>query len=232
MIETTEALPSLAVQTDGDLAARARGGDGTAFAAIMRRHNQLLYRLARGILQNESEAEEAVQEAYVRAFTALAGFKGEASLSTWLSRIVVNEALGRLRRRRPTAGVDEIDGAVSVAWLGSFGLGTPETAAAQAEIRHLLEAAIDRLPAAFRTVFVLRAVEHMSVEETASCLGIAKETVRTRFFRARRLLRQDLGDRFAAALEDTFPFAGARCDRIVGKVLGRLTMPGATIAAG
>jgi RNA polymerase sigma-70 factor, ECF subfamily len=222
--DTIDTLPTHRPGSDIDLVARAHGGDGAAFAVIMRRHNQRLYRLARGILQNDSEAEEAVQEGYVRAYTALAGFKGEASLATWLSRIVLNEALGRLRRRRPTAGIEEIDTAAGTGWLGPLGLGSPEAAAAQTEIRHILEQAIDRLPASFRTVFVLRAVEHLSVEDAAASLGIPKETVRTRFFRARRLLRQDLGQRLGAMLDDTFPFLGARCDAIVVSVLRRLAL--------
>jgi RNA polymerase sigma-70 factor (ECF subfamily) len=211
------------VEPDAQLAERARAGDHDAFALIMRRHNRRLYRIARSIVGDDAEAEEVVQEAYCRAFVGLGGFRADASLATWLSRIAANEALMRLRRRRPTATLDEIDARpAALGWLGPFGLGTPEAAAAQGEIRHLLESAIDRLPPNFRAVFVLRAVEQLSVEEAAAALDIPKDTVKTRYHRARRLLRRDLGRRLAAILDDAFPFAGARCDRVVEAVLRRI----------
>lgn len=196
---------------------RLRAGDRAAFEQVMRRHNGRLFRVARSILSNDSDAEEALQEAYIRAFSGIAGFKGEASLATWLTRIAINEALMRLRRRRESAPIEE-------------GLAlpdprpSPEQNAARRELRGLVERALDSLPAAFRAVFVLRAVEQMSVEETAAALGIREETVKTRFFRARRLLREHLGEELAAALGDSFPFAGERCDRLVAAVLRRLPL--------
>jgi RNA polymerase sigma-70 factor (ECF subfamily) len=202
-----------------------RRGDGGAFAALMRRNNRRLYRLARSILKNESEAEEVVQESYVRAFTHLDGFKGEASLATWLARIVANEALGRLRRRRPSVEIGDVADSLAAGpdtGVFSFAGPSPEHAAAREEIRRLIEHAVDALPPSFRTVFILRAVEQMSIEETASCLGIPKDTVKTRFHRANRLLRQALSAQLESILDGAFPFAGARCDRIMRSVLARL----------
>ncbi len=193
----------------------------------MRRHNARLYRAARSIVKDDAEAEDIVQEAYVRAFAALDRFDGRASLSTWLVRIAVNEALGRLRKRRPTVdlhqllGLDEAGGDGGAA---SFGVRpeTPEAAVARSELRSLIEAAIDTLPQAFRTVFVLRAVEEFSVDETADCLGIPKDTVKTRYHRAKRALRNTLHREVQLAITDAFPFGGRHCDRIVDTVLKRL----------
>jgi RNA polymerase sigma-70 factor (ECF subfamily) len=213
---------------DPDLVALARTGDGPAFAAIMTRYNQRLYRVARGVVRDHGEAEDVLQEAYMRAFAALPAFRGEASLSTWLTRIVLNEALGRLRRRRPTEELDAIDRAVLsgdsrvIMFPGVNAPGDPESAAARAEVRRLLEGAIDDLPEAFRVVFVMRDIEEMSVEETAGHLAIPAETVKTRLHRARRLLRKGLDAKLAPALKDTFPFQGARCARITDAVLARL----------
>jgi RNA polymerase sigma-70 factor, ECF subfamily len=218
-------------ETEEDLVARIRRGDSAAFGAMMRRNNRRLFRLARSIVRDDAEAEEIVQESYVRAFTHFDGFEGAASLSTWLSRIALNEALGRQRRRRTTVDFDSLadsltmsDSSRSNDLLSRFGLDNPEGFVARAEIRHLLEQAVDRLPQPFRTVFVLRAIEQMSVEEVAVALAIPKDTVKTRFHRAKRLLRQALGAEIAALLQDAFPFAGARCDRIMRRVLDRIGM--------
>ncbi|WP_193367215.1 RNA polymerase sigma factor [Pelagibius marinus] len=209
---------------DAILLAAARQGDAGAFEAIMRRHNRLLFRTARAILQNDADAEEAVQEAYLKAFLNLAGFAGSARLSTWLVKITVNEALARLRRRMPAtpleSGAEPATEASTI--MDPTMADSPEAKAAQGEIRRLLEAAIDDLPQAQRAVFVLRAVEEFSTEDTAACLGIPADTVKTRLHRARRQLRRRLQRGVAGALADTFPFAGARCDRIVARVLARL----------
>lgn len=208
------------------LVAGARNGDARAFEAIMRAHNQRLFRVARAILKDEQEAEDAVQEAYVRAYTGLAGFEGRSRLATWLVRIVVNEALGRRRKRLATGPAVELTDMITSPSPDFFGMikpaDDPEKSAARADIRRLLEAAIDALPEIFRTVFVMRAVEQMSVEETAVSLGIPVPTVKTRFHRARRQLRLHLEDQVGSAVTGTFPFAGARCDRIVAHVLARL----------
>lgn len=216
--------------SDAELIAAVRGGDAQAFETIMRRHNRLLFRTARAILQNEADAEEVVQETYLKAYLHLGGFAQQARLSTWLVKIAVNEALGRLRRRMP-GGPPEAFAESSMTAETSItapslspAASTPEAAAAQLEIRRLLEAAIDALPQAQRAVFVLRAVEEFTTEDTADCLGIPAETVKTRLHRARQHLRRSLQRRVESSLSDTFPFAGARCDRIVTGVLNRLAL--------
>ena len=213
---------------DGALVTLALRQEEAAFRLIMQRHNRRLYRVARGVLGNDGEAEDVVQETYVRAFTHLDGFRGDAHLSTWLTRIALNEALGRIRNQRPTTDLKYLDaineqGESRVIFLPSARQDSnPEASAARAEVRRLLERAVDQLPGPFRSVFVMRDIEEMSVEETASHLGLRPETVKTRLHRARRLLRQSLHETLASTLVDAFPFAGARCTRITEAVLERL----------
>ena len=214
--------------TDLELAQRIAAGDKGAFELLMRRHNQMLYRTARSILKDEAEAEDAVQEAYLLAYRGMSGFRGDAKLSTWLVRIVVNEAIGRARKRNRGAEVIQLSGESlenreTVEENVNRTLPEqPEHAARRAQTRRLLEAKIDELPDAFRTVFVLRALEELSVEEAAAALGIPEATVRSRFFRARSLLREALSKEIDLAHGDAFAFAGARCDRIVAGVLAKL----------
>jgi RNA polymerase sigma-70 factor (ECF subfamily) len=193
----------------------------------MRRYNQKLYRTARSILRDDAEAEDAVQEAYLIAYRSLPGFRGDATLSTWLVRIAVNESLGRLRRLRRSAevipmSVDDTDVPMQENMPDESHAAAPEVQALRGEVRKLIESRIDKLPDAFRTVFVLRAVEEMSVEETAAALDIPEATVRTRFFRARSLLRESLSREMDVAVEGAFSFLGERCDRIAAAVLARL----------
>lgn len=218
--------PSITPDTpDIALVGRAAAGDEAAFEAIMRRHNRLLFRTARAILKSDQEAEDALQDAYLRAWGALGTFRDEARLSTWLVRIVANEALGRLRRK--SAEIVPLDAAMTStepdiqAALTDAPDDRPEPSAMRAQLRQLLESRIDLLPDAFRTVFMLRAVEEMSVEEVAEALQIPEATVRTRFFRARSLLREGLASAIDVTLADAFSFDGARCDRIVAGVLAR-----------
>jgi RNA polymerase sigma-70 factor (ECF subfamily) len=212
--------------TDGELAARAANGDQAAFETIMRRHNRLLFRTARSILKVDADAEDAVQEAYLRAWRALSTFRSESKLSTWLVRIVSNEALGRLRRR--SGNVIPLDATCTTAdpdaepWIEDDPDQRPEFSAMRSELRRRVEARIDTLPGAFRTVFVLRAVEEWSVEEIAKTLQLPEVTVRTRYFRARGLLREGLSRDIDRGVRDAFAFAGARCDRIVAHVLAEL----------
>jgi RNA polymerase sigma-70 factor (ECF subfamily) len=213
---------------DGELVILARRGEAAAFREIMRRNNRHLFRAARGVLRDDAEAEDVVQEAYVRAFQGLAGFRGDARLSTWLTRIALNEALGRLRRRRDTIALEAIEGAqqgggacILMFPTAQTG-GDPEGAAARREIRRLLEEAIDELPEPFRLVLVARDVDGISVEETARILEIRPETVRTRLHRARRSLRAALDQRLGDTLREAFPFDGARCERMTEAVLARL----------
>jgi len=231
-MQTTLALTqvSLSALSDAELVLHIGLGDARALELVMRRHNRLLYRTARSILRDDAEAEDCVQEAYLQAFRSLASFRAEAKLSTWLARIVINQALTKLRRNKKEAGnvpldnVLDIDGHLPAAATLSESE-QPDAAAMRDELRRLLERHIDRLPSAFRTVFVLRALEELSVEETAATLNIPVATVRTRFFRARGLLREALESDVDMALVDAFGFEGARCDRIVGAVLDRLRYP-------
>lgn len=227
---STSSVLSLADRSDAELAVLASNGDELAFEAIMRRHNRLLFRTARSILKTDEETEDALQEVYLRAWHVLGSFRAEAKLSTWLVRIVINEALGRMRRRG--AQVIPLDDAVDVGgqdnpnetgpWMEDDPDHRPERVAMRAEVRRLMEARIDLLPDVFRTVFMLRAVEEMSVEEVALALQIPEATVRTRYFRARGLLRESLSRDIDVAMGDAFSFDGARCDRIVRTVLDRL----------
>ena len=216
---------------DWELAERMRGGDQRAFELVMRRHNRLLYRTARAILRDDMEAEDCVQEAYLQGFRSIAAFRGESKLSTWLTRIVVNQALGTMRKRKKQHSdislnnVLDLDGHVRGACASVDEPEQPEASALREEMRRILERNIDQLPGAFRTVFMLRALEEMSAQETAECLGIPEATVRTRFFRARSLLRGSLEKDMDVALEEAFAFDGARCDRIVQAVLDRLRRP-------
>jgi RNA polymerase sigma-70 factor (ECF subfamily) len=216
---------------DWELAERVRGGDERAFELVMRRHNRLLYRTARAILRDDVEAEDCVQEAYLQGFRSIGAFRGESKLSTWLTRIVVNQALGTMRKRKKQDSdtsldnVLDLDGHIRGATASVAEPEQPEASASREEMRRLLESKIDQLPAAFRTVFILRALEELSATETAECLGIPEATVRTRFFRARSLLRGSLEKDVDVALAGAFAFDGARCDRTVQAVLDRLRHP-------
>ena len=214
---------------DAEIARHVVAGDRTVFTALMRRHNQTLYRTARSILKDDAEAEDAVQEAYLLAYRAMSGFRAEAKLSTWLVRIVVNESIGRKRKQDRRAeviwlsGDSDLESAPSeFDSMNDSSHEQPERAASRAQTRRLIEASIDQLPDNFRAVFVLRAVEEFSVEEAALALDIPPATVRTRYFRARALLREALAREVDACIEDAFAFAGDRCDRIVAQVLARL----------
>jgi RNA polymerase sigma-70 factor (ECF subfamily) len=214
---------------DLELVQRALARDGAAFRIIMERNNRRLYRVARSILRNDSEAEDAVQEAYVNAFAHLDSFRGDSSLSTWLSRIAMNEALGRLRRERPSVELDAIETQRTEAQIIQFpqsGASDPERTMAQREILQLVERAADNLPEIFRIVFVTRVIEGMSVEETAELLGLQPETVKTRLHRARRLVRDQLDEQIGPVLMDAFPFAGRRCERLTDAVMKRLGVAG------
>lgn len=213
---------------DAELAARARRGDGLAFELIMRRHNRRLFRLARSLVGRDHEAEDVLQEAYVRAYARLADLADGAALGAWLARIVANEALGRLRAATRVVSLDafrvraEADGMEEPEHDRASDLPDPERLAASGELRRLLEAAVDALPAEFRTVFVLREVEGLSTAETAACLGLRPETVKTRLHRARRQLQERLTGEMLAVSAYLFEFQGRRCDRIVSRVLDRV----------
>ena len=212
-----------------ELLQRARGRDGGAIRLIIQQHNQRLYRIARSILRDDNEAEDALQDAYCRAFSQLESFRGEARFGTWLARIVVNEALGRVRRARLTVELDvaaeaRCMTAQVIPFPNASFQADPETAAAQHQIQVLLERAIDLLPEAFRMILVARVIEGMSVEETAALFDIAPETVKTRLHRARRLLKRELEKHIGPILGGAFPFGGRRCNRLTEIVLARLEL--------
>ena len=225
MIEAVS-RPETPELSDLELARRVAEGDHAAFEVLMRRHNRALFRTARAILRDDAEAEDAVQEAYLKAYRTIASFRGEARLSTWLARICANEALMRQRKAARRSEIVPLVPGLTVDALEKIGEGSmttgPEHSAERAELRKRLEARIDGLPAVYRAVFVLRAVEEYSAEETAAILQIPEATVRSRLFRARSLLREGLAAEIDRGWAETFAFAGERCDRIVANVLQRL----------
>ncbi len=227
MTEALRAAPNVLDprMPDAELARRVGEGEEAALRLLMRRHNQTLFRTARAILREDAEAEDAVQEAYLKAIRGIHAFRSDSKLSTWLVRITVNEALAKLRRSRRTAEViplaGDLPGGDTMQDTRDENMPTPEDNVLRAESRRIMEAKIDALPDAFRTVFMLRAVEELTVEETAVALGIPEATVRTRFFRARGLLRESLSREMDFALDQAFHFAGDRCDRITERVLAR-----------
>lgn len=221
-------VPVAAVADRSDDQALARSvlrGDRAAFEGLMRANNRRLFRLARATLRDDAEAEDALQDAYLQAYRTIGGFRGDSTLSTWLSRVVLNECLARLRRASRRQRIVPI-----VAWTEEIDIemrnvsddDEPDRSLMRAQMRALLERKLDALPVAFRTVFVLRSVEDLSVEETADVLSLPESTVRSRHFRARSLLRDALVQEFDVAERDAFGFDGARCDRLVAGTLARI----------
>ena len=218
-----------APETDTALVARARHRDEAAIRELVRRNNPRLFRTARSVLRDDAEAEEVVQETYLRAFTTLDRFRGEAAFATWLTRIALNEAYGRLRRRRAQVGLAALE---TRAGMGGGGIvifpttpreaPTPEAEAGRAEVRQVLEAAVDRLPEPYRPVFVLRDIQGLGTAETATALGIPEATVRTRLHRARRLLRDEIARALTPRFADLFPFGGRHCARMGDRVIAGL----------
>jgi RNA polymerase sigma-70 factor (ECF subfamily) len=214
-------LAQMAATDDSELLQSAREGNATAFDTLIRRHDRFLYRIARSVLLDDYEAEDVVQETFIKAFKGLENFRGEARLSTWLTRIALNEALARKRRRRNTVELEALQHRTNALEPSPMiaPAQDPELSTAQQQIRKLLERAIDGLPDSLRTVFVMRDVEELSTAEAARLLGLGEPTVKTRLHRARRMLRELLGDQIAASLNDVFPFERHRCDLLVERVL-------------
>ncbi len=202
---------------------RVRRGETALFEVLMRRYNQRLYRVARAILKDEHEAEDVMQQAYVNAYQHLDQFAGRASFATWLTRIAIHEALARARRRGRFA---EIDAMNEYDDRGRFRLASPEPDPEQqalaAELRRVLEAAVDALPRPYRTVFVLREVECLSTSEAAACLEVSEDVVKTRLHRARGMLRAEIAARAGLTAAHAFAFHATRCDRVVAGVFDRL----------
>jgi RNA polymerase sigma-70 factor, ECF subfamily len=211
-------LSAAAALEDADLVALVLDGEKEVYELLVRRHNQRLFRAARAILRNDDEAEDVVQQVWVSAYQKLDGFRGDAAVSTWLTRIVVNEALGRRRRQQRgehLALIEEERHAMNPS-------PSPEDAAADGELGRLLETHIDRLPDIYREVLVLRDVEEMTTAETAALLGVSEETVRVRLFRARREMQTALNESVGVSMPNAFRFAGARCDRITASVMAAI----------
>jgi RNA polymerase sigma-70 factor (ECF subfamily) len=229
-------LPSELLVDDAELARRIASDDEAAFEGLMRRHNRGLFRVARAILKNNEDAEDVLQEAYLAAYRHIGDYRVEAKLSTWLTRIVINQALARVRSRHRARIVVPFSDLGAKERIRSEREGfdeprsSPEQSATRADIRRLLEQKIDELPVAFRTVFVLREVEDLSVDETAACLSIPEATVRSRMFRARGRLRESLARELDMGTGDVFHFGGERCDRVVAGVLARCRAPAAAAA--
>jgi RNA polymerase sigma-70 factor (ECF subfamily) len=221
---------------EGAIVRRIAAGDELAFEVMMRRHNSRLFRLARATLRNREDAEDALQETYLQAWRAMPSFRGDASLFTWLSRLLLNECYARMRKHARRQRIMPIDALIPEdADIGAYSEAAtmvvqdpdlPPQAAARAELRAMLESCLDGLPQTYRTVFVLRAVEEMTVEETAQCLQIPEATVRSRHFRASALLRTALAGDVDLAARNPFEFCGADCDRVVTAVLARLKTEG------
>jgi RNA polymerase sigma-70 factor (ECF subfamily) len=209
--------------SDEDIVARVRAGDVALYEVLMRRYNERLYRVVRSMLADEDEAEDVMQQAYVNAYEHLDQFAGRARFSTWLTKIAVYEALSRVRRQNrfteaPDGDMNMINSTAP----------DPERQAQASELRAVLEGAIDALPPAYRSVFVLREVEQLSTAETAECLDVSEDAIKMRLHRARAMLRADLVERVGASVPEVLRFDGARCDRIVRNVMARLARLGVT----
>ena len=223
----TQARIDFATASDRDLAARCAARDDSALRHVVAANNQRLFRAAWSILKDRGDAEEAVQAAYVSAFGRIGSFEGRSSLSTWLTRIVINEALGRLRAvRRRKAQLDKAGVLVMDEYRDKLMRGSeapaPDAAFAREQLRALLEEAIAGLPDSFRTVFILREIEGLTVEETALALDLPPNTVKTRLLRARRKLQNALAPDVHSALAGSFPFAGADCAAMTERVIAAL----------
>ncbi len=202
---------------DEEVVRRVCAGEVALFEILMRRYNPRLFRVARAVLRNDSEAEDVVQQVYLSAYANLGQFAEKASFATWLTRIALNEALSRSRRVVRRAEVEPVDPDIS-----ARAQPTPEDDASRHELSGLVEAAIDQLPEIYRIVFVMRAVQELGTAETADSLGLTEEAVKVRLHRARGLLRDALVARVDSAILEAFPFLGPRCDRIVAAVLAMI----------
>ena len=223
---TPRPAPDIDVDTpDFEVIADVLRGNTARFEILMRRYNERIYRTARSIVRNEDEAEDIMQQAYVNAFTHLRQFNGSALFSTRLTRIEINESLARVRRRGIHEVFDEQPRVVPT--MERRPADNPERQAFTRELRVLLESAIDTLPDGMREVFVFREVEGLSTAETAECLGVSEDVVKTRLSRGRAALRRELFDRTGATAPDAFRFERPRCDRIVADVFKRIDAPSA-----
>ena len=210
--------------SDEEVIARVRAGETALYEVLMRRYNQRLFRAIRSVIASDADAEDVLQEAWVRAFEHLDQFAGEAAFSTWVTKIALYEAFGRLRKGKRFTALENDDGEIMAeAQRGMTNADDPEKQAIRAELGQALQSAVDRLPEAYRSVFVLREVERLSTLETAQCLSLSEEAVKTRLHRSRAMLRRDLETWMGPALSDAYAFMGHRCDRVVAAVMERIT---------
>jgi RNA polymerase sigma-70 factor (ECF subfamily) len=217
VVQECQAVP------DGEVVERVRAGETGLYELLMRRYNQRLFRLVRSVTGNDAEAEDVVQDAWVRAYSNLDQFEARSSFGTWVGRIAYHEALARARKAKRWTALDETEGVVMTdAYRQASSENTPEALAMRGEAVQMMQDAVDNLPESYRTVFVLREVEQMSTAETAEYLGLSEEAVKTRLHRSRALLRSALEEKLGAALSGAYAFLGARCDRMVAAVMTRI----------
>jgi RNA polymerase sigma-70 factor, ECF subfamily len=222
MVKTAAIGAAASAMTDEEVVERVRAGETALFEILMRRHNQRLYRVTRSILGNDTEAEDVTQDAYVRSYMHLDQFDGRAKFSTWLTKIAVHEALARARQRQRLVEIDDASESTEGRMNLESKAPSPEQEVLTHTMRLVLEAAVDRLPETYRSVFMLREVEEMSTAETAECLDLSEEAVKVRLHRARSMLRKDIYAQTGAATASAFQFMGARCDRLVSTVLEKI----------
>jgi len=208
---------------DDDVVSRVRAGETGLYEVLMRRYNQRLFRVIRSVVTNDGEAEDVLQDAWVRAYEHLDQFEGRASFSTWVTRIALHEALARIRKSRRWTPLENPEGGIMAeANRRQTTSESPEQQVIRGELGQMLQAAVDALPETYRSVFVLREVEQLSTCETAECLELSEEAVKTRLHRSRALLRRELENRLGPAMVEAYAFLGARCDRVVTRVLERI----------
>ena len=230
MVTTAAITTAASALTDEEVVERVIAGETALFEILMRRYNQRLYRVTRSILGNDTEAEDVTQDAYVSSYMHLDQFDGRAKFSTWLTKIAVHEALARARNRQRLVDIDAASGSMEYGMNLESKTPSPEQEVLTHTMRIVLEAAVDRLPETYRSVFMLREVEEMSTAETAECLDLTEEAVKVRLHRARSLLRKDIYAQTGAATASAFQFMGARCDRMVATVLERIhSLPGSDV---
>ena len=235
LVQMNEAVvgPGAKAQTDLELASSAAAGSAIAFETIVRRHNRLLFRTARGVVPDDAEAQDVVQETYLRAFTRMNSYRGEAALGTWLARMAINIAVSSQRRKGRLVqlrdnGTNSDESALEEAMQTPYRPDneSPDSTAERMEMRALLQSSIEGLSPIYRSVFILRAVEDLSVQEAAFCLDVSEDVVKTRFLRARAMLRDELATRVETNAHDTFSFAGVRCAAMLSHVMAELLRQG------
>lgn len=219
---STNLVSSSGTISDEEVVERVLAGEKALFEIIMRRYNQRLYRVSRSILGNDTEAEDVMQDTYVRAYTNLHQFESRAKFSTWLTKIAVHESLARVRLRSRLVDMDSLTETDEVNMKFVSGAPSPAQEALTETLRIVLEAAVDSLPEIYRSVFVMRDIEGMNTAETAQSMDISEEAVKVRLHRARSMLRKDIYARTGAATASAFEFMGARCDQVVATVMEKI----------